>query len=866
MVTHFHTTQLIRLSMLITLALYTCFSSTGYAQFGPDTVKNELNQPDTNSRSADTLVGKVDSADTGFDLESEVRYKASDSIRFEVKSQRVFLYGKAEVFYETQELKADYMEIDMKKNEVLALGKADSTGKVTEKVKFKDGENEMEATKIVYNMKSKKGKVYEVLTTEGEGYIHMAEAKKQDNDEVHLRKGKYTTCSNENPHYHFRLSKAIVIPDDKIVTGPLYMVLGKKIITPLALPFGYFPNRKGSVHGIIIPQYGDSKTYGFFLQNGGYYLPVGKHADMQFLGDIYSRGSWALKQITRYKWKYRFNGNINLSFTQFKLGEKEFPDFSKSNEFFVRWTHMQDMKARPGSKFSANVNFGTQSNFQNNFNTVAQDYLSSSFQSNVSYSKTWLGTPFSLSTNLRHNQNRLSRNVTVTVPELTFNVNRFFPFERKNAVGKKRFYENIGVTYSANARNDVSATDTLFSMNNISTLLNKYGRNGIRHNAAVSSTFKFFGQRFTFNPNISMSERWYLSVLNKTFNGSELTTDTLNQFGRNFECSFNASITTRIFGMYSTRKSGGPKLRHIFTPSINFSYRPDFNTNQEVQSDILGNTVTYSPYELGVFGRPGAGESGTIGLSFMNSLEMKKRSLKDTVTGYVKIPIIENFQVNANYDLVRDSMNLSNIQFTARNTFFKVLGIVYSSSLDPYYYENGKITRFYFAEKGGSGLGRITSNNLAVSYTFSAKERKDKSKKKNLTDAEKEEAEAINRNKSAYVNFNVPLTISVAYNLNFSRQFIGTLDTVLMTQSVNLNTDFSITRKLKLGVNTNYDFVAKEISYTELDLYYDLHCWEFSVNVIPFGLRKSYTVTLNVKASILQDLRLQRRRSWIDLQ
>lgn len=846
-----------RLRLLIT-TLYTLFGYFGYSQVDTNALKVR----------EDTTVRKDSVIDTrGFNLESEVHYKATDSISMEPDSQLVFLYGVAEVTYEGQTIKANYMEIDMKKNRVLARGKTDSTGKVIQKVTYTDGESEVEASEIFVDIQTKKGKIKEVFTSDGEMYIHMEEAKKHP-DEVHLRNGKFTTCSNEKPHYHFRMRKAIVIPDDKIVTGPVYMVVGK-IPTPLALPFGYFPNKKGKVRGILIPQYGDSPTYGFFLQNGGYYLPLGKKMDMQLLGDIYSRGSWALKNITRYKLRYRFNGNVNMSFSQFRIGDKDFPDFRKSNEFFIRWTHNQDPKSRPGSRFTANVNFGTQTNFQNNFNTYSQDYLSSSFQSNVSYTKTWLGTPFSLSTNLRHNQNRLAKTITVTAPELTFNVARFFPFGAmtKNKISPNVFAKglaNIGVTMSSNARNDISAGDSLYSLNNVNTLINKYSRNGVKHNATVSTSWKLFNQTFTLNPSVNLTERWYFQSLNKTYTGSELQTDTLRGFTRNFEYSYNASLTTRLFGMYASKKKGGPKLRHVLTPSINFAYRPDFNTSELVQADASGTLVSYSPYDLGVYGRPSSGESGTVGVSLVNSLELKKRSTKDTITGFVKIPIIENFQMNANYDLIKDSLNLSNIQFSARNTFFKVLNIVYSSVLDPYYYENGVITREYYWNKG-NGLGRVTMNNLAVNYTFRAKARKPKEKPKNLTTDEEDELDKINKNQNAYVDFDIPLTVTAVYNLNFNRVFIGGLDTVLLTQSIGVRGDVGITKKCKIGYNTNYDFVAKKLSYTELSLYYDLHCWEFSTTVIPFGPRKSYVVTLNVKASILQDLRLQRRRSWVDL-
>jgi hypothetical protein len=848
---------IIRLRLLIT-ALYTLFGYFGYSQ--PDTNKLKLRE--------DTTVSKTDTVDTkGFVLENEVNYKSSDSMAMSPDNQLIIMYGHAIVVYEGQTIKADYMEIDMKNNQIMARGKTDSTGKMIEKVNFSDGESTIEASEIKVNTKTKKGIIKDVFTNDGEMYIHMEKAKKYP-DEVHLHNGKFTTCSNEKPHYYFRMRKAIVIPDDKIVTGPVYMVVGK-IPTPLALPFGYFPNKKGKVRGILIPQYGNSPTYGYFLQNGGYYLPIGKKMDMQLMGDAYSRGSWALKNVTRYKLRYRYNGNMNMSFSQYRIGDKEFPNFKKSNEFFIRWTHNQDPKSKPGSRFTANVNFGTQTNFQNNFNTYSQDYLSSSFQSNISYTKTWIGTPFSLSTNLRHNQNRLAKTITVTAPELTLNVARFFPLAAltRNKISPgflAKNLANVGVTMSSNMRNDVSAGDSLYSINNINTLINKHSRNGVKHNASVSTSWKLFGQRFTLNPSINLTERWYFQSLNKTYTGTELKTDTLRGFTRNFEYSYNATLTTKVYGTYASRKKGGPQLRHVFTPSINMAYHPDFKTTQQVQADATGTLVSYSPYDLGVFGRPTSGESGTVGVSLVNSLELKKRSPKDTITGFVKIPIIENFQLTGNYDLAKDSLNLSNIQFSARNTFFKVLNIVYSSALDPYYYENGKITREYYWNKG-HGLGRMTVNNMAVNYTFKAKARKPKEKPKNLTKEEEEEVENIKKNQNAYVDFNIPFSVSAVYNMNFTRSFVGTLDTVLMTQSIGLRGDVAITKKCKIGYNTNYDFVAKKMSYTEFNLYYDLHCWEFSATVIPFGLRRSYVVTLNVKASILQDLRLQKRRSWVDL-
>ncbi|MFI5204215.1 MAG: putative LPS assembly protein LptD [Flavobacteriales bacterium] len=807
-----------------------------YAQDTTDTLTNDEEEP--------------------FQFKVPVKYQAYDSIRFDYNLRIVYLYGKAQVDYEGINLKAHYVEIDLAKNEITARGKPDSTGKITEKVIFTDESGENKASEIRYNYKTKKGKIADAFSQQGEAYVHMGDAKKHPNDEIHLKNGKFTTCDKEEPHYHFRLTKAIVIPDDKIVTGPLYMVIGKKIPTPLALPFGYFPNSKRETKGIIIPQFGKSATYGFFLLNGGYYQPIGKYMDIQLLGDIYSRGSWALKQVTRYKKRYRFDGNFNTSYSVFKQGDKEFPDFAQSNEFFVRWNHNQDPKSRPGHRFGANVNFGSQNNFQNNFTTDAQNYLSSSFQSNISYMRSWVGKPYSLGLNMRHNQNRLSRIVNLTVPEVTFNVNRFFPFENKKRIGQKKFHENIGISYSFNGRNDITGHDSLFSLNRVDDLFPKM-RNGVRHTATLNAPVKFFNQKFTANFGSSLSERWYIQYLNKAWNGSEVVTDTVRGFIRASEASLNGSVTTKIYGMYSGRKSSAPKLRHVLTPSVNASYRPDQGLQRAYQSDSAGTQATYSPMDLGIFGKPATGASGTVGFSIINSLELKRRSSKDTISGWVKHMLIENFQVAANYDLMRDSLNWSNIVISGRTTLFKSFGIVYTGVIDPYRYNNGKITNELMVADG-SGLGRVIDNNLALTLTLKGKSRAKKKKKTNDEDED-------DRPTGNYVDFNTPYNVNVAYNLRFNRSFYGTTDSMAITQAATMNADVNLVKWLKLGVTTGYDFVAEELTYTEFNLYVDLHCWELRFNTIPFGIRKSFLVTLNVKASILSDLKLQHRRSWVDI-
>jgi hypothetical protein len=840
--------QLFLLRVLINALLVwiVTFPAAGFAQVSPDTASIPVTR-----------------------IEHEVYYNADDSMIMDLKNQKVYLYGKAIVKYEGMEMTAAYMEFSFGDNLVYARSSKDSLGNETGKPQFNDNEESLEASEIWYNFKTKKGIIREVRTQQGEGYIHMGLSKKQPNDEVHLEDGKYTTCDLEEPHYYFRLSKAIVIPDDKIVSGPVNLVVAG-IPTPLALPFGFFPNKKREAKGILIPQYGESPELGFFLLNGGYYLPIGKNgkADLQLMGDIYSRGSWGGKTILRYADRYHYRGAFNFSYNELKRSDPEFPDYSVNREFFIRWQHEQDAKAHPYRRFSANVNAGSRNNFQNNFNTNAQDYLSNSFQSNISYNYIFPNSPFSFTANARHNQNTLTGIVNFTLPEMTMNMNRIYPFRKLNTTGVKKWYDhlgltNIGVVYSSNLRNDITTYDSLIDFNNLGALKNSM-RSGMRHTGSISTTVKIFNQKVTINPAANFTERWYLQTIRKDWDNTlqESITDTVNAFRRNFEYSFNASMTTKFYGYYiAKRGKKQTQLRHVITPSLNFTYHPDFSTSIYGYFGPGGTYTSYSPYDIGIHGKPATGESGMISMNLINNVEMKYRSSKDTLTGFKKVVLIDNFTIFTAYDIFRDSLNLLPVSFSGRTTLWKRLGLVYSGIMDPYVYENGTITDEYmFNQK--KGLGRFTSNSFALTWNLRSKNRKDTGDRSQL---DEDDLAEIDRNSSAYVDFSLPWTLNINYNIRTSRYFTGDKkDTTEITQSLILSGDVLLTTNWKIGFSSGYDFSAKDFTYTEINLYRDLHCWEMRFNWIPFGFRKSYMIQINVKASMLQDLKLMRRRSWYD--
>ena len=798
------------------------------------------------------------------DLKSEVYYEARDSIVFLMKEQKVLLYGNAKVDFEETVLSAEYMEFSFKENTVFAKGVPDSTGNIIGKPTFNDGTQEIQAGEITYNFKTKKGIIKEVRTQQGEGYVHMGISKKHSNDEIHLEDGKYTTCDLEHPHYYFKLRRAIVIPDDKIVSGPINLVVAG-IPTPLALPFAFFPNKKRESKGIVIPQYGESPVLGFFLLNGGYYFPLGKKgkADMQILGDIYSRGSWGAKTITRYNNRYKYNGSLNLSYTNLRRSDPEFPDFSQSKEFFIRWNHVQDPKAHPYRRFSAAVNAGTRNNFQNSFNTLQEDYLSNTFQSNIAFSYNVPNKPMNISVNARHNQNSLTGIINFTLPEANFNLTRIYPFAglRKDPIGPKKFYENIGFVYSANIKNDITIADSLLSLNNLD-VLGDHMRNGMRHNATISTTIKLFKQHFTLNPAASFTERWYLQTIQKYWdNANQLSvTDTLSGFSRAGDYNASLSLTTKLFAFYKYKGKRQTTISHVITPSLNFSIRPDFSTQEYGYFGPNGSYSSYSPYDIGIYGKPPSGNSGLLSMNIINNIEMKYKSAKDTVTGYKKIILIENFAIQGAYNIFADSLNYSNIQLSGRTTLYKNIGLVYNGSIDPYVYQEGiKTNQLHL--NSGSGIGEFVSNSLAVTMSFQSKQKKGNNELNKLDEDDREE---ISRNSDAYVDFTLPWSFNINYNVRADRFRNSLEDTVRLTQSVVINGDLLLTEKWKIGFSSGYDFVNKDFTYTQVNIYRDLHCWEMRFNWIPFGIRQSYMIQINIKSALLQDLKLMRRRSWYD--
>ena len=790
----------------------------------------------------DSLAFSTDNYISDNALEDEVVSYAEDSIDYDLVNKKVYLYHNAKVTYGDVNLTAAYIELDSDKNTVYATGLKDSIGQIYGLPEFQENGKSFTANAITYNFKSKKGIIKEVVTKEGEGFLLGKKVKKQHDDVIHTHSGRYTTCDAEEPHFAIRAKKIKTIPGEKIITGPANLEIAR-VPTPLFIPFGFFPNQQKQSSGIIFPTYGESANKGFFLRNGGYYFAINNYIDFSVRGDIYTKGSWKIGAASNYKKRYKYSGNFSVSYASQKSGNRDLDNFTDKRDFFINWKHNQDQKANPSSRFSANVNAGSSSYHQNNsFNS--NDYLKNTYSSNVSYSKTWRTS--NLSINLRHSQNTLNKTVNLSLPELNYSINRFQPFKGLNKSLKSKWFDNISVSYSLNAKNKVSAIDSLLftreSLKNFS--------NGIKHSIPLSASFKAL-KHITVSPKFNYTERWYFNHISKYWNGEQLNTDTVNGFKRAFNYNFSTSLNTKLYGLIQMKKGLIRAIRHVATPSISFNYTPDFSNDrfgfyQEVQSDTLGNTQSYSIFQNGIYGSPGKSKSGNISFNLANLLEIKVSSKNDSLNSLKKVKLLESFGLSTAYNIYADSMNFSYIALNGRTKLFNTLNINFGARYDPYNLnEYGqRINQYYFSEYFKPG--RLTDINTTAILNLRSLINKD---------------ENIDYSPYwDYVDFDIPWNLNLDYTFRYTRPIFEKT----ITQSFGFSGNIKLTDKWKIGFRSGYDFIEKNLTHTSLDIYRDLHCWEMLFKWIPFGYHQSYNFTIRVKASTLQDLKWEKKKDWYD--
>ena len=837
---------------------------------------NNLLNDSLNSREieGDSIVNtKTKKKTKTIDLINKVRYTADDSIRMDWGQQKAYMYHNAEVDYDGINLKAEYIELDFKNNTVYAVGVADSTGKVIGNPVFKDGKDEFETTSLTYNFDTRVGIVNNVTKDEGDMYIWLSKGKKMSNDITYVQSGHFTTCSAKHPHYRIRYKKGKIIPDDKIVTGPIYMEV-EDIPIPLILPFGFIPNKKGRANGILFPSYGYSENRGYNLTDGGYYWGLGQHADLALRADIYSHGSWGIKAHSRYNFRYKGQGDLDVRFANNKYGETDVGDFTQDQSFFIRWNHRQDPKANPNSSFSADVNFGsTDYNSLNSNNT--QDYLTNTFHSSIAYRATLWGN-YNFTANLGHNQNSKTGAINMTLPQVSFSTPRYYPFKRKKPIGKKKWYEKVMLSYKMDTKINLNTVDSLFGQ----VTFEDFDK-GVRHVIPLSSTINL--GHFTWTNSANFTERWYFQSTYKnwedtTYTGNDtilphLTTDYYSEFTAVHEYSFNSSINTRIYGMYIAKKGPIKALRHVITPNLGFTYHPDFGAAKfnyyTSYTDKNGDEIRYSRFAGQMYGTPPDGKSGSVNLSVDNNFELKVRSRKDTLKGEKKIKLIESIRFGTSYNLAKTEFQLAPLSLTARTTIVKGLSVRFAGYWDFYALDSTGKRINEFNWNVNKRLLRRNSSELNFGFVYNINHNSLKKKRQKKYESSKgtpEELNEVNANPDHYVDFNNPWNANFNYTWRITDAFnmtTGTYDQKVV-QTLGFRGDVNITKKWKIGITTGWDFLANDLSFTSVDIYRDLHCWELMFNWIPIGDRKSYNLTIRVKSPMLQDLKLNKRKDWRD--
>ena len=845
---------------------------------------------DTVATDVDTLTLQV--ADTvrrakKAGLDKPISGKASDSLYYDLRNKMVYIYEQGDVSYGDMNLKADFMNINLDNKNIYAYGKADTVdgAPVMTRPVFTQGTTTLNMDTITYNIESQRAKIKSIATQQGDGWLVGTSVKKMEDNTINIEGGMYTTCDQtDHPHFYLAMTKAKVIPGKKAITGPAYLVMEDVPIYFLGVPEGFFPLNTGPKSGILMPTYGEEATRGFYIRGLGYYFTLSEHMDLALTGGIYTLGSWEANVRSRYIKRYKYSSNLNFDFSSVKSGDKGDADYIKQNTFKLQWTHSQDAKANPGSTFSASVNLASSGYSKYSANTL-NDMLSTQTNSSISYSKNWAGTPFSLSMNMAVSQNSQTKAISVTLPTVSFNVSRFYPFKRAVKIGKDRWYEKISMSYSGKLTNSVSATESdIFSRQTLDNM-----RNGVQHTIPVQASFNVFNY-INITPSFNYNERWYFKKVDRQWNPTTNMAEELDPeygFYRLYDYTTALSFSTTLYGMWQVREKYKnfklQAIRHTFSPSISFSYAPDFSNQKygyfkTVQSDSTGRTTVYSPFADNAYGTPSQGRSMAMSFSLSQSLEAKVLSKRDS-TGIKKISLIDDFSISGSYNFLADSMKLSNISLSLRSTFSGKIGINLRATLDPYEVSPEGIRYNKLTWRRGN-LGRIINTGWSFGYSFKSR---DNTKQPAINDINSVPPEYMNpfydpygtmdpvlRRQymaNAYYDFSLPWNIGFNYAVNYSVSYVNNGTTGIrrnITQTIGFNGSITFSPKMAATFSGGYDIATNKLTTSSISITRDLHCWQMSFSWIPFGYYKSWSFHIGVKAASLQDLKYDKSQSMYD--
>ncbi len=838
-------------------------------------------------------------------LEDPVAYEAKDSIVFFMDTKNAYLYGNGKVDYQNITLKAENITMNLDSSMVHAIGVLDSLGRLSGKPIFKQGNDEYESETMTYNFETRKGFITNVTTAQQEGFLYSEETKKGADNELFLRHGRYTTCDEEHPHFYIALSRAKVHTGKDVFSGPAWLVV-EDVPLPIAIPFAYFPFTDKYSSGIIMPSYGDENSRGFYLRDGGYYFAISDYWDLKLTGEIFTKGSWGIGAQTTYKRRYKYSGNFYFNYQVTKLGEKNLPDYSVTKNFKLQWSHTQDSKMNPNSSFSASINFATQSYEKNNLTSLYNptSYAQSTRTSSISYSKSFPKLGLSISSSFNISQNMRDSTISLTLPNLSINLQKFYPFKRAVKVGKQKWYEKIALSYSGTLSNSISTKEDQLLHSN----LIKDWHNGMRHTVPVSASFQIL-KYINVVPSFNYTERWYSQKVNQSWDADKqtLVRDTVYGFNRVYNYNLSLSANTKMYVFYKPNyKLFGDKIqmvRHVLTPSLSFSYAPDFGSTRYgyyktyARTDENGNVslVEYSPFQGSLYGVPGRGRTGSVSFDLSNNIEMKIKSDNDS-TGIKKLSIIDELGASLSYNLAAKTQPWSNLSTRLRLKWGKfTLNLNTTWMTYAYEFDNkGNVVVGNRTEWSYGRFGRFQGMSKNLSYTFNNQTWKKWMKSLNkllhgdedddendnnlnppdLDDADSEENIANNQdnneslNGDGYMPFSIPWSFSVSYGITMSEDRSRMINVKNMRYPFKFIHNLNFSGNVKLSTNwiisfsSGWDFTNNELSMTTVNVSRDMHCFNISAGFV-FGPFTSYHVTMRANASTLTDaLKYDKKSSY----
>lgn len=825
----------------------------------------------------DSLINKTDTFSVAMSkdsLDAPVNYEAVDSMAFDIPNKRIILYSKGKISYKDIVLTADSIALDQDSSMLYATYRRDSLGKTIGLPVMVQGETTMSSDYIRYNFKTQRGVTTNSYTQQTELYVNLEKSKKFSENEYFGFRARLTTCNLDTPHFAFMAKKIKLINKKLAVTGPVHPEF-EGVPIPIYLPFGIFPLSSGRHSGLLPPQFTASEQFGLGLEGLGYYKVINEYFDITLRSNIYSFGGWNLYLTPTYRKRYKYSGSLNLAYQNTKILTNDAKnEFQSSKTFNIGWTHTADTRARPGTTFSASVNAGSTKFNQYIANNATRNFTNQ-LNSSITYSKTWNNFG-NLSLSANHNQNNNTRLINLSLPNISFTVNTFYPFQRKELVGESKWYEKLGIGLNSNLANQISFYDSAFSFRRLIDTIQW----GAQHSVPIQMSLPPLGP-IQISPGVTYQEKWYSRQFMRKWNPLSKKVDTaINKgFYSARDVTLSLGLNTAIFGTFTNfgKNSKLLGIRHTIRPNISINYKPDLAKKNfyTAQIDTTGRQYRFSYYEGSVFGSFSEGRFGGLSFGLDNNIEAKVRSKTDTSeSGIKKVRIIDGFGFNGSYNFFADSFRLSPISLYARSTLFEKINITAGATLDPYLYDSLGFRTKNYAWKDKFSLGQITSGNIAISATFQSKQ-KDKSKQQqnqrvlndpNLPQQTMEEQlmqlEYVRQNPAEFVDFEVPWSLNFSYSLNFTRVFKSDYSGFRtdLYSTISVNGDFSLTPKWKAGMSTYYDFKTSKIQSITTFITREMHCWQLAINVTPVGLYRSFNITINPKSGLLRDLKVNRTR------